>query len=81
MSQNLFHIQRLYISDQSISRFYYKKGDLLGNIKQTFIKTIARDMLEKYPKQFKVNDFQHNKLKVVELSNVDSAIIRNRDIG
>ena len=53
----------------------------MGNIKQTFIKTIARDMLEKYPKQFKVNDFQHNKLKVSELSNVDSAIIRNRIAG
>jgi len=38
-------------------------------------------MLEKYPKQFKVNDFQHNKLKVSELSNVDSAIIRNRIAG
>ena len=53
----------------------------MGNIKQTFIKTIARDMLEKYPKQFKVNDFQHNKLKVSELSNVDSSIIRNRIAG
>jgi ribosomal protein S17E len=38
-------------------------------------------MLEKYPKQFKVNDFQYNKLKVSELSNVDSAIIRNRIAG
>jgi len=38
-------------------------------------------MLEKYPKQFKVNDFQHNKLKVSELSNVDSTIIRNRIAG
>jgi small subunit ribosomal protein S17e len=53
----------------------------MGNIKQTFIKTIARNMLEKYPKKFKSNDFQHNKLKVVELSNVDSTLIRNRIAG
>jgi small subunit ribosomal protein S17e len=56
-------------------------GDTLGNIRSTFIKTIARDILEKYPDQFVADDFQHNKEKVAELSNVDSIILRNRIAG
>ncbi|MEA3457656.1 MAG: 30S ribosomal protein S17e [Candidatus Thermoplasmatota archaeon] len=53
----------------------------MGNIRSTFIKTIARDFLEKYPDQFVANDFQHNKKKVTELSNVDSTLLRNRIAG
>jgi small subunit ribosomal protein S17e len=37
--------------------------------------------LEKYPNQFVANDFQHNKEKVAELSNVDSNLLRNRIAG
>ena len=56
-------------------------GDILGNIKPTFIKTVARDILEKYPNQFVSDNFQHNKKKVEELSNVDSILLRNRIAG
>jgi small subunit ribosomal protein S17e len=37
--------------------------------------------LEKYPDQFVANDFQHNKEKIKELSNVDSNLLRNRIAG
>jgi len=73
------------------AKFLYKKrlflastldiGDILGNIRQTFIKTIARDLIKKYPDQFKVNDFQHNKKKVQEMTTVESNLLRNRIAG
>lgn len=56
-------------------------GDILGNIRQTFIKNIAIDLASKYPDQFKKDDFQHNKVKVGELSDVDSKVLRNRIAG
>lgn len=58
-----------------------EKGDNLGNIRQTFIKTLARDLLEKYPNQFQTDNFQHNKEKVQELTNVRSNLLRNRIAG
>lgn len=58
-----------------------KKGDNLGNIRQTFIKTLARDLLEKYPDQFINDNFQHNKEKVQELTTVRSNLLRNRIAG
>jgi len=57
------------------------KGDTLGNIRQTFIKNIALDLVKKYPNQFKHDDFQHNKKKVAELSDVGSKLLRNRIAG
>ena len=57
------------------------KGDILGNIRQTFIKNIAIDLTKKYPNQFKHDDFQHNKKKVAELSDVGSKLLRNRIAG
>jgi len=57
------------------------KGDNLGNIRQTFIKTLARDLLEKYPNQFITDNFQHNKSKVQELTTVRSNLLRNRIAG
>jgi len=53
----------------------------LGNIRQTNIKNTAIELLEKYPKQFVVGDFQHNKLKVAELTDVTSKLLRNRIAG
>ncbi len=58
-----------------------EKGDNLGNIRQTFIKTLARDLLEKYPHQFQTDNFQHNKEKVQELTTVSSNLLRNRIAG
>ena len=34
-----------------------------------------------YPNQFVADDFQHNKEKVAELSDVDSNLLRNRIAG
>lgn len=56
-------------------------GDNLGNIRQTFIKSIAIELAKKYPDQFKHDDFQHNKTKVAELSDVGSKLLRNRIAG
>jgi len=56
-------------------------GDNLGNIRPTYIKTIAKELIEKYPDQFIADDFQHNKGKVAELCNVDSNLMRNRIAG
>ena len=53
----------------------------MGNIRQTFIKNIAIELLEKYPKEFIVGDYQHNKVKVAELTNVKSKLLRNRIAG
>ncbi|MDG6218786.1 MAG: 30S ribosomal protein S17e [Candidatus Thermoplasmatota archaeon] len=53
----------------------------MGNIRPTFIKTLARDLLEKYPDQFITNNFQHNKVKVQELTTVSSNLLRNRIAG
>ena len=58
-----------------------QKGDILGNIRQTFIKTIARDLIEKYPNEFVINDYQHNKRKVGEITTVESNLLRNRIAG
>jgi small subunit ribosomal protein S17e len=38
-------------------------------------------LAKKYPKQFKHDDFQHNKDKVEELSDVQSKLLRNRIAG
>jgi len=57
------------------------KGDTLGNIRPTYIKNIAIELVKKYPNQFKHGDFQHNKAKVAELTDVDSKLLRNRIAG
>ena len=54
---------------------------ILGNIRSDSIKKVAHDLLEAYPKEFKNDDFQHNKLKVAELSDVKSTVNRNRIAG
>jgi small subunit ribosomal protein S17e len=53
----------------------------MGNIRQTNIKNSAIELLEKYPKEFIIGDFQHNKLKVAELTDVNSKLLRNRIAG
>ena len=53
----------------------------LGNIRPLYIKNIAIDLTKKYPDQFKHDDFQHNKKKVEELSDVSSNLLRNRIAG
>ncbi len=53
----------------------------LGNIRQTYIKNIAINLADAYPDHFKYDDFQHNKQKVNELSDVNSKLLRNRIAG
>jgi len=53
----------------------------MGNIRQIAIKNIAFTLLEKYPNEFKPDDFNHNKLKVGDLTDVKSKVIRNRIAG
>ncbi|ASJ10071.1 30S ribosomal protein S17e [Thermococcus sp. P6] len=52
----------------------------MGNIKQMFIKRTARELFNRYPHEFS-RDFEHNKKKVEELTNVTSKTIRNRIAG
>lgn len=56
------------------------EGDKLGNIRQTHIKNIAIQLVQKFPDQFK-DDFQHNKEKVEELTDVNNKLLRNRIAG
>ena len=53
----------------------------LGNIRPTYIKRIAKELIKKYPDQFVASDFQHNKGKVAELSDANSKLLRNRIAG
>ena len=52
----------------------------LGNIRQTHIKSVAIDLVKKYPEQFS-GDFQKNKEKVDLLVTVSSNLLRNRIAG
>ena len=52
----------------------------MGRIKQTYLKRIANELLEKYKGEFG-KDFQKNKEKVQELSTVKSKSIRNKIAG
>ncbi len=53
----------------------------LGNIRSTYIKRIAKELINMYPDKFVASDFQHNKEKVAELADFDSKILRNRVAG
>jgi len=46
-----------------------------------YVKNIAIELTKKYPNQFKHDDFQYNKIKVAELSDVSSKLLRNRIAG
>jgi small subunit ribosomal protein S17e len=52
----------------------------MGNIRQKYIKRTAIELLEKYPNEFN-NDFQYNKKKVQQLTDVSTKIMRNRIAG
>ncbi len=53
----------------------------MGNIRQSNIKNIAKDLVKQFPQDFIANDFQHNKKKVEELTDVKSILLRNRIAG
>jgi len=52
----------------------------MGNIRQTYIKRIALELLQKHPSAF-TGDFDHNKVSVSRLAPADSKILRNRVAG
>jgi small subunit ribosomal protein S17e len=56
------------------------QGDVLGNVKPSFIKNIALDLIDKYPEAFTV-DFENNKQLVDKLTSIESKIMRNRIAG
>ena len=52
----------------------------MGNIRPTYIKRVAIELLRLYPEQFD-EDFEHNKAKVSELTDVSTSVMRNRIAG
>jgi small subunit ribosomal protein S17e len=52
----------------------------LGNIRPTYIKRVAKELVRRYPEQF-TDDFEHNKQKVAELTDVSTTMMRNRIAG
>ncbi|PNX48807.1 MAG: 30S ribosomal protein S17e [Thermoplasmata archaeon M9B1D] len=53
----------------------------MGNIRPTYIKRVAKELLSMHPDEFVASDFQHNKKKVAEVADFDSNIIRNSIAG
>jgi small subunit ribosomal protein S17e len=52
----------------------------LGNIRSTYIKRIAIELVERHPNAF-TDDYEHNKRRVSELTDVRSVMMRNRIAG
>jgi small subunit ribosomal protein S17e len=52
----------------------------LGNIRPTYIKRVAIELAKTYPNEF-TGDFEYNKKKVSELTDVGSILMRNRIAG
>ncbi|MCK5773317.1 MAG: 30S ribosomal protein S17e [Thermoplasmata archaeon] len=52
----------------------------MGNIRPTFIKRSAIELLKRYPEQFS-EDFQHNKESAEKLADFHSHKVRNRVAG
>ncbi|MEA3255404.1 MAG: 30S ribosomal protein S17e [Candidatus Altiarchaeota archaeon] len=52
----------------------------MGRIKQTYLKRIANSLMKEYDSEFSV-DFNNNKKKVQEFSDVKSNVIRNKIAG
>lgn len=54
---------------------------IMGNIRPTYIKRVAIELVKKYPEEFSTEDYDKNKKKVEELTNVDSNMMRNKIAG
>ncbi len=52
----------------------------MGNIRPTYIKRVAIELVKQHPNEFTA-DFEQNKKKVSELSDVSSILMRNRIAG
>lgn len=56
------------------------KVNPMGNIRPTFIKRTAIEILKKYPDEFN-DDFQHNKEAVNRLADISTVSLRNKVAG
>ena len=52
----------------------------MGNIRPTYIKRVAIELVERFPQEFTA-DFDHNKIKVQQLTDLTSKMMRNRIAG
>lgn len=52
----------------------------MGTVKPAYIKVIAKELLKKYPEAF-TGDFDENKKRVMEFTNITSKRVRNRVAG
>ena len=52
----------------------------MGNIRQTYIKRVAIELVKRFPDHFST-DFEQNKKKVGELTDVTTIKMRNRIAG
>ena len=52
----------------------------MGNIRPTYIKRVAIELFKRFPNEF-TGDFEHNKKKVGELTDVRYPMMRNRVAG
>lgn len=52
----------------------------MGNIRPTYIKRVAIELLKLYPDEF-TGDYDHNKKKVSELTDVKYPMMRNKIAG
>lgn len=52
----------------------------MGNIRPTYIKRVAIELVQRYPEQFS-SDYQHNKVMVSKLTDVRSVSMRNKIAG
>ena len=52
----------------------------MGNIRQTFIKRVAIDLVKRHNDQF-TDDFEHNKKMVSQLTDIKVTTFRNRIAG
>lgn len=52
----------------------------VGSIRQTYIKRVAIELVKRFPEHF-TDDYEHNKQKVQELTNVKTSRLRNRIAG
>lgn len=52
----------------------------MGNIRPTYIKRVAIELVERFPEKF-TGDFDHNKKMVDELADVQGKSMRNRIAG
>ena len=52
----------------------------MGNIRPTYIKRVAIELVRRFPDEF-TDDFEHNKAKVSEFTDVPTSMMRNRIAG